>query len=123
MRISDWSSDVCSSDLPRGVVGIIVPWNYPLYLAVGPLVDALVAGNRAMLKMSEYTPRFSALFAEQVAKYFQPDEVIVVNGDADVAQAFSALPFDHLLFTGSTAVGHHVMRAAAANQIGRAHVC
>ncbi|TPG06482.1 coniferyl aldehyde dehydrogenase [Rhodanobacter glycinis] len=100
---------------PRGVIGIIVPWNYPLYLAVGPLVDALVAGNRAMLKMSEFTPRFSALFAEQVARHFRPDEVVVVNGDAEVAQAFSALPFDHLLFTGSTAVGHHVMRAAAAN--------
>ena len=100
---------------PLGVIGIIVPWNYPLYLAVGPLVDALVAGNRAMLKMSEFTPRFSALFAEQVAHYFQPDEVVVVTGDAAVAQAFSALPFDHLLFTGSTAVGHHVMRAAAAN--------
>jgi coniferyl-aldehyde dehydrogenase len=100
---------------PRGVVGIIVPWNYPLYLAVGPLVDALVAGNRAMLKMSEFTPRFSALFAEKIARHFQPDEVVVVNGDATVAQAFSALPFDHLLFTGSTAVGHQVMRAAAAN--------
>ncbi|OOG53840.1 coniferyl aldehyde dehydrogenase [Rhodanobacter sp. B05] len=100
---------------PRGVVGIIVPWNYPLYLAIGPLVDALGAGNRAMLKMSEFTPRFSALFAEQVARYFKPDEVTVVTGDAEVAQAFSALPFDHLLFTGSTAVGHHVMRAAAAN--------
>jgi len=100
---------------PLGVIGIIVPWNYPLYLAVGPLVDALVAGNRAMLKMSEFTPRFSALFAEQVARYFQPDEVAVVTGDAAVAQAFSALPFDHLLFTGSTAVGHHVMRAASAN--------
>jgi len=100
---------------PRGVVGIIVPWNYPLYLAVGPLVDALGAGNRAMLKMSEFTPRFSALFAEQVARHFKPDEVTVVTGDADVGQAFSALPFDHLLFTGSTAVGHHVMRAAAAN--------
>ncbi|WP_130617312.1 coniferyl aldehyde dehydrogenase [Dyella amyloliquefaciens] len=100
---------------PRGVVGIIVPWNYPLFLAVGPLIDALTAGNRVMLKMSEYTPRFSALFAEQVARYFQPDEVVVVTGDAEVAQAFSALPFDHLLFTGSTAVGHHVMRAAAAN--------
>ena len=100
---------------PLGVIGIIVPWNYPLYLAVGPLVDALVAGNRAMLKMSEFTPRFSALFAEQVARYFQPDEVTVVTGDAAVAQAFSALPFDHLLFTGSTAVGHHVMRAASAN--------
>jgi coniferyl-aldehyde dehydrogenase len=100
---------------PLGVIGIIVPWNYPLYLAIGPLVDALVAGNRAMLKMSEFTPRFSALFAEQMACYFQSDEVVVVNGDAEVAQAFSALPFDHLLFTGSTAVGHHVMRAAAAN--------
>lgn len=100
---------------PRGVVGIIVPWNYPLYLAIGPLVDALTAGNRAMLKMSEFTPRFSSLFAEQVARYFKADEVTVVTGDAEVAQAFSALPFDHLLFTGSTAVGHHVMRAAAAN--------
>ncbi|BFI97365.1 MAG: coniferyl aldehyde dehydrogenase [Rhodanobacter sp.] len=100
---------------PLGVVGIIVPWNYPLYLAAGPLVDALAAGNRAMLKMSEFTPRFSALFAELVAKYFRNDEVLVVNGDATVGQAFAALPFDHLLFTGSTAVGHHVMRAAAAN--------
>jgi coniferyl-aldehyde dehydrogenase len=100
---------------PRGVVGIIVPWNYPLFLAVGPLIDALTAGNRVMLKMSEFTPRFSALFAEQVARYFSADEIVVVTGDADVAQAFSALPFDHLLFTGSTAVGHHVMRAAAAN--------
>jgi coniferyl-aldehyde dehydrogenase len=100
---------------PLGVIGIIVPWNYPLYLAIGPLVDALVAGNRAMVKLSEYTPRFSALFAEQVARYFQPDEVYVVTGDAGVAQAFSALPFDHLLFTGSTAVGHQVMRAAADN--------
>lgn len=100
---------------PLGVVGVIVPWNYPLYLAIGPLVDTLVAGNRVMLKMSEFTPHFSALFAEQVGRYFKSDEVTVVNGDATVAQAFSALPFDHLLFTGSTAVGHHVMRAAAAN--------
>jgi coniferyl-aldehyde dehydrogenase len=100
---------------PLGVVGIIVPWNYPLYLAAGPLVDALVAGNRVMVKMSEYTPRFSTLFAQLAARYFRPDEVQVVTGDADVAQAFSALPFDHLLFTGSTAVGRHVMRAASAN--------
>jgi coniferyl-aldehyde dehydrogenase len=117
-RLADWLFLPARTELrpqPRGVVGIIVPWNYPLYLAVGPLVDALAAGNRAMLKMSEFTPRFSALFAEQAAKYFQPDEVVVVNGDANVAQAFAALPFDHLLFTGSTAVGHHVMRAAAAN--------
>ena len=100
---------------PLGVIGIIVPWNYPLYLAIGPLVDALAAGNRAMVKMSEFTPRFSALFARLVAQHFADDEVVVVNGDAEVAQAFSALPFDHLLFTGSTAVGHHVMRAASAS--------
>jgi coniferyl-aldehyde dehydrogenase len=100
---------------PLGVVGIIVPWNYPLFLAVGPLIDALAAGNRAMVKMSEYTPHFSTLFAELIARHFQSDEVLVVNGDASVAQAFAALPFDHLLFTGSTAVGHHVMRSAAAH--------
>ena len=95
-----------------GVVGVIVPWNYPLYLAVGPITDALAAGNRVMVKMSELTPVFSALFADLVARYFRADELAVVNGDADVAAAFSALPFDHLLFTGSTAVGRHVMRAA-----------
>jgi coniferyl-aldehyde dehydrogenase len=100
---------------PLGVVGIIVPWNYPLFLAVGPLIDALAAGNRAMVKMSEYTPRFSQLFADLVARHFQPDEVLVVNGDAAVGATFASLPFDHLLFTGSTAVGHHVMRAASAN--------
>jgi len=100
---------------PAGVVGIIVPWNYPLYLAIGPMTDALVAGNRVMVKMSESTPRFSALFAELVGNVFAPDEIAVINGDADVARKFSALPFDHLLFTGSTAVGRDVMRAAAAN--------
>jgi len=100
---------------PLGVVGIIVPWNYPLYLAVGPLTDALAAGNRVMVKTSEITPAFSTLFAELVARHFAPDEVAVVTGDADVGRAFSALPFDHLLFTGSTPVGREVMRAAAPN--------
>ncbi|MGA7295922.1 MAG: coniferyl aldehyde dehydrogenase [Rhodanobacteraceae bacterium] len=100
---------------PKGVVGIVVPWNYPLYLAVGPLVDALTAGNRVMLKMSEHTPRFSALFADLVAQHFAADEVHVVTGDADVGKAFAALPFDHLLFTGSTDVGRKVMQAASAN--------
>jgi len=102
---------------PLGVVGIIVPWNYPLYLAAGPLTDALAAGNRVMLKTSELTPAFATLLSELVARHFLPDEVVVVNGDVDVARAFSALPFDHLLFTGSTAVGHEVMRAAAANLV------
>lgn len=100
---------------PLGVVGIMVPWNYPLYLAVGPMTDALAAGNRVMVKMPEGTPRFSALFAELVARSFAADEATIINGDADVARAFSALPFDHLLFTGSTAVGREVMRAAAVN--------
>jgi coniferyl-aldehyde dehydrogenase len=100
---------------PLGVVGIIVPWNYPLYLAIGPLTDALAAGNRVLVKMSELTPCFSMLFAELVAKAFAADEVAVINGNADVAREFSALPFDHLLFTGSTAVGREVMRAASEN--------
>ena len=100
---------------PLGVVGIIVPWNYPLYLAVSPLTAALAAGNRAMLKMSEHTPRFSALFESLVAKAFRADEIVIVNGDAAVARSFAALPFDHLLFTGSTAVGREVMKAASAN--------
>jgi acyl-CoA reductase-like NAD-dependent aldehyde dehydrogenase len=100
---------------PLGVVGIIVPWNYPVYLAAGPLVAALAAGNRALLKMSEFTPATASLFAELVGKYFADDEVAVIEGDAGVAQAFSQLPFDHLLFTGSTSVGRHVMRAAAEN--------
>lgn len=100
---------------PLGVAGIIVPWNYPLYLAIGPLAGALCAGNRAMLKCSELAPAFGALFGERVAGLFAPDEVAVVNGDARVAAEFSRLPFDHLLFTGSTSVGREVMRAAAQN--------
>jgi acyl-CoA reductase-like NAD-dependent aldehyde dehydrogenase len=98
---------------PLGVVGIIVPWNYPIYLAVGPLAGALAAGNRALVKMSELAPATGALFATLVRNAFAADEVVVVNGDAEVACAFSALPFDHLLFTGSTGVGRAVMRTAA----------
>ena len=100
---------------PLGVVGIIAPWNYPVLLAVGPLISALAAGNRAMLKMSELTPRTAALFEQLIAQTFARDHVAVVNGDAELAAAFSALPFDHLLFTGSTKIGYDVMRAAASN--------
>jgi len=100
---------------PLGVVGIIVPWNYPLYLAVGPLVAALAAGNRVMMKMSELTPTFSALLQRLCREAFTPEELCVVTGGPEVAAQFSTLPFDHLLFTGSTAVGHKVMAAAAAN--------
>lgn len=102
---------------PLGVVGIIVPWNYPVMLSVGPLVAALAAGNRAMIKMSEFTPRTGELFAALVARYFPQGPVAVVNGGPETGKAFAALPFDHLLFTGSTAVGRNVMRAAAENLV------
>ncbi len=100
---------------PKGVVGIIVPWNYPLYLAVGPLIAALAAGNRCMIKMSEFTPITSALFRDIISDTFPEDLVTVVTGEADVAADFSRKPFDHLLFTGSTSVGKLVMQAAAEN--------
>ncbi|RDX36033.1 coniferyl aldehyde dehydrogenase [Kangiella sp. HD9-110m-PIT-SAG07] len=100
---------------PKGVVGIIVPWNYPLYLALGPLIGAIAAGNRVMLKMSEFTPKFSQRFAELCHQYLGKDWVRVVNGGPEVGEAFSKLPFDHMLFTGSSRVGRAVMRAASDN--------
>lgn len=100
---------------PLGVVGIIVPWNYGLLLSTGPLISALAAGNRCMIKLSELTPNFGDLMVRLVANYFAADEVVVIQGELEVAQAFAALPFDHLVFTGSTAVGRHIMAAAAAN--------
>ena len=100
---------------PLGVVGVIVPWNYPLFLAIGPLVGALAAGNRVMIKMSEATPATSLLIKELLAKVFPEDLVSVTLGEAEVGMAFSKLPFDHLLFTGATSIGRHVMRAAAEN--------
>ncbi|MCQ4327161.1 coniferyl-aldehyde dehydrogenase [Stutzerimonas stutzeri] len=102
---------------PLGVIGIIVPWNYPLYLAFGPLIGALAAGNRVMIKMSESTPVTSQLVKELLARVFPEDLVAVVLGEAEVGQAFSRLPFDHLLFTGATSIGKQVMRAAADNLV------
>ena len=100
---------------PLGVVGVVSPWNYPIQLSLCPLVGALAAGNRALLKPSELTPRTSALLAELIGKAFAPDLLDVVVGDAEIGKAFVALPFDHLLFTGSTAVGRQVAAAAATN--------
>ena len=100
---------------PLGVVGVIVPWNYPLFLAIGPLTGALAAGNRVMIKMSESTPESARVLKELLGKVFPEDLVAVVQGEVDVGVAFSKLPFDHLLFTGATSVGKHVMRAAAEN--------
>ena len=100
---------------PLGVVGIMVPWNYPLFLAIGPMIDALTAGNRIMIKMSEAAPQFAQTFADTISRYFSPDMVCVVIGEVEIAEEFSKLPFDHLLYTGSTAVGKKVMAAAAPN--------
>jgi coniferyl-aldehyde dehydrogenase len=100
---------------PLGIVGIIVPWNYPIFLAIGPLVGALSAGNRAMIKMSEFTPNLNKVFKAMLAEVFDENRVCIIEGEADVAMAFTEQPFDHILFTGSTAVGRHVMAAAAKN--------
>jgi coniferyl-aldehyde dehydrogenase len=100
---------------PLGVVGIIGPWNYPFQLLGAPLIYALAAGNRVMLKPSEFVPRISALIADLVHECFAPDQVCLVQGGPKVAEAFCRLPLDLLFFTGSTRVGKHVMRAAAEN--------
>ena len=100
---------------PLGVIGIISPWNYPLQLAVSPLVDAFAAGNRVMIKPSELTPRFAALLRRLVAERFDEAEAAVVTGGVEAGEHFATLPFDHLLFTGSTSIGRKVYQAAAAN--------
>jgi coniferyl-aldehyde dehydrogenase len=100
---------------PIGVVGIIAPWNYPLQLTLAPAVAALAAGNRVMIKPSELVPRFSALLREVIADSFDAAEMMVSGVDDDIPQAFAALPFDHLVFTGSTRVGRLVAEAAGRN--------
>ena len=102
---------------PKGIVGIISPWNLPFGLTVAPLISALAAGNRALLKPSEFVPETAALFADIVPKYFSEDEVAVVTGGANISQKFAELPFDHLLFTGSTNIGSKVMQSAAKNLV------
>lgn len=98
---------------PRGVVGIIGAWNVPVLLTLSPLIGALAAGNRAMIKTSEFCPRTADVIKSIVDDAFDESEVAVVVGDAQVATQFSALPFDHIIFTGSTRVGQLVMKAAA----------
>ncbi len=100
---------------PVGVVGVIVPWNYPIFLAIGPLVAALSAGNRVMIKMSSFTPKLGEAFKKMIASIFAEDHVAVITGKGEVSDAFSRLPFDHIVFTGSTAVGRTVMAHAAQN--------
>lgn len=100
---------------PVGVVGILSPWNYPVNLAIVPLVSAIAAGNHVYLKPSEHTPRTAHWLRELLSEVFPADRVAVALGGPEVGAAFAALPFDHLLFTGSTAVGRKVMAAAAPN--------
>jgi len=100
---------------PLGVIGIMAPWNFPVMLSIGPLITALAAGNRAMIKLSEFTPATNRVITKMLASIFNNHTVAVIEGEANIAAAFSALAFDHLIFTGSTTVGRHVMRAAADN--------
>src|SRR5580692_8213413 len=102
---------------PKGVVGIISPWNFPVNLTFAPLAGVFAAGNRAMIKPSEFTPRTSELMARMFRAAFDETEVAVFTGGPDVGAAFSKLPFDHLLFTGATSIAYHVMRATAENLV------
>ncbi|MCH7861944.1 coniferyl aldehyde dehydrogenase [Sphingomonas sp. NPDC092331] len=100
---------------PKGVVGIIAPWNFPVQLVMSPLAGVFAAGNRAMVKTSEYTPMVSALMAELAERYFDPAELAFVGGGPEMGKAFSEMPFDHLLFTGATGIARHILHAAADN--------
>lgn len=101
----------------KGVVGIIVPWNFPINLSFGPLASAIAAGNRAMVKLSEFTPQTSKLIEGLIASKIDENEIAIINGGVETAQEFSSLPFDHLLFTGATEVGRIIMGQAAKNLV------
>ena len=102
---------------PKGVVGIISPWNFPVGLVFSPLAGVLAAGNRALIKPSEFTPRTSDLLARLIGARFSNEEIAVVTGGSDVGAAFAGLAFDHLVFTGAGSIAKHVMRAAAENLV------
>ncbi|MGB3721488.1 MAG: coniferyl aldehyde dehydrogenase [Pacificimonas sp.] len=102
---------------PLGVVGVISPWNFPVNLTFGPLAQIFAAGNRAMVKPSEFTPETSDLMAGLAAKYFDETELAFINGGPEVGKAFAELPFDHLLFTGATGIAKHILHAAADNLV------
>ena len=131
-HMADWSRDNWRSPMfplgllgakakvvyqPKGVVGVIAPWNFPIGMVMVPMAGILAAGNRAMIKPSEFTERVADLFAELVPQYFAEEEMAVFTGGVEVGTAFSKLAFDHLIFTGATSVGKHIMRAAAENLV------
>lgn len=115
VEVADAALPTAVDSQPLGVVGIIGPWNFPLSLVVQPAAEALAAGNRVMIKYSDYAPHSGAVFARSVTRYFTPDEVAVIQGGPDTAAAFSDLPFGHVLFTGSPAIGRLVLAAASKN--------
>ncbi len=100
---------------PKGIVGVIGTWNFPVYTSIIPLAGILSAGNRAMVKPSEVVPEVSALLQRLVGEYFDERECAVITGGPDVGAAFAGLPFDHIIFTGGTGIGRHIQRAAAEN--------
>ena len=102
---------------PLGVVGIIAPWNFPVNMVFSPLAGVLAAGNRAMIKPSEFTPATSGLIAEMIAEAYDPKEVAIFDGGPEVGQAFSGLPLDHMIFTGATSIARHIMAAASRNLV------
>lgn len=116
-RLSFGTARASVSWQPKGVAGIVVPWNFPFDLSLGPLADMLAAGNRVIIKMSEYTPACGQLAREIIARTFDVDHVTVVNGGVELARAFTALRWDHLLFTGNPEVGRQVALAAAGNLV------
>jgi coniferyl-aldehyde dehydrogenase len=102
---------------PKGVVGVVAPWNFPVGMVMVPMAGILAAGNRAMVKPSEFTERVAEVFAKVVPLYFADDEIAVITGGVEVGTEFSKLAFDHMIFTGATSVGKHIMRAAAENLV------
>jgi coniferyl-aldehyde dehydrogenase len=117
-RSTDWMFKGNSAKVvyqPKGVVGVIAAWNFPMVEAIGPMITALAAGNRVMIKMSEFSPRSTEVLRRMLAELFSEDQVAVFGGGVEIGQAFASLPLDHIVFTGSPAVGREIMRAASAN--------
>ena len=102
---------------PKGVIGVISPWNFPVNLTFAPLAGVFAAGNRAMIKPSEFTEATSELMKQLIGQYYDEEEVAVITGGPEVGAEFSKLAFDHMVFTGATSIAHHVMRAAADNLV------
>jgi coniferyl-aldehyde dehydrogenase len=100
---------------PKGVIGNIATWNFPVLVSFNPLAGILAAGNRAMIKLSEFVPATNEVIIKSVSKYFDPTEVVAIDGGPEVGAAFASLPFDHIVFTGAASIGRHIMRAAADN--------